>query len=946
MTTCSNYSGIKMRRPWAWMGAAGAQSLNAIYGTLGTPSVENIPGMRQGGATWTDKAANFWLFGGFGVDAYGNTGYLNDLWKFNPSTNEWAWMGGNAAMSCVSTPLGQARCEQLGVYGTLGTAAAGNIPGGRYEAASWVDNSGNFWIFGGDGFDANGFDFNVDSGVLNDLWEFNPSTGLWTWMGGGSVVGGNCWIYYQYPPGLGNSANCALPGVYGTLGTPATGNNPGSRMGATTWTDSKGNAWLFGGWGYNVPQQIQYFFNDLWEFSPSTNEWTWMGGSNTTAGDYCFFDGDLMSWADCGQAGVYGTQGTPSPQNIPGSRSNATGWTDAEGNLWLFEGWGFDVNGSFGNKGFPYDLWKFSPSTKEWTWMGGSSIISQGCTFLNDSCTFSLVNGTLGTPAVGNFPAPRIDAAAWNDNSGNVWLFGGSGFNDLWEFYPSTNEWSWMGGISEFGCVTLCGVGGVYGERGVPAPGNIPAGRQAAARWTDNHGNFWVFGGFAISGGFIDLWNNDIWEYRPTSGPLPTTGVPTFSVPGGTYSTAQTVMLSDTTNGVTIYYTTDGSTPTTSSYGYSPSLSKGLSIPFSETIKAFAVASGCQPSAIVTETYTLSTKVAPPTFNPPGATYSSAQIVFITDATPGVNFLYTTDGSTPTASSPEIPGGPLTVSTSETVNAIAVAGGYTINSAGASAVATATYTLSLPQAATPTFNVPSGTYTTTQTVTISDATPGVNIFYTTDGTSPTANSIPYRAPITVSSTETLQAVATGTGYNNSAVFSATYTVNLPPPSFTVAASPTSLTVTAGQSATTTVTVTPANGFNSAVTFICSGLPAGATCTFSPASVEFGGMTPGSTTLTVTTSPTTSSFGRSGIPLFPPVSVAIAVCVIGFRKRRRMNVLMFAVSFAFLGLVCGCGGGGSGGSTPPPTPQPFTSTVTLTATGGSLQSTTTFSLTVN
>ncbi len=64
--------------------------------------------------------ALWWVLG---VDSNGNDGSLNDLWEFNPSTHEWAWMGGSAL---VGSNQGQP-----GVYGTLGVAAAGNVPGGR-----------------------------------------------------------------------------------------------------------------------------------------------------------------------------------------------------------------------------------------------------------------------------------------------------------------------------------------------------------------------------------------------------------------------------------------------------------------------------------------------------------------------------------------------------------------------------------------------------------------------------------------------------------------------------------------------------------------------------------------------------------------------------------------------------------------------------------------------
>ena len=64
---------------------------------------------------WKDSNGNLWLFGGQGFDANSNWNSLNDLWKFNPSTNQWAWMGGDTTLT--STPTGQ------GVYGTLGTPA-------------------------------------------------------------------------------------------------------------------------------------------------------------------------------------------------------------------------------------------------------------------------------------------------------------------------------------------------------------------------------------------------------------------------------------------------------------------------------------------------------------------------------------------------------------------------------------------------------------------------------------------------------------------------------------------------------------------------------------------------------------------------------------------------------------------------------------------------------
>jgi hypothetical protein len=162
---------------------------------------------------------------------------------------------------------------------------------------------------------------------------------------------------------------------------------------------------------------------------------------------------------------------------------------------------------------------------------------------------------------------------------------------------------------------------------------------------------------------------------------------------------------------------------------------------------------------------------ATPTFSPGAGTYSSVQTVTITSSTAGNTIYYTTNGTTPTTGS-TVYSGPITVAVSETVNAIAIAGGYSQSGVGSAA-----YVINATQAATPTFNPAAGTYTSTQTVTISCATPSSTLYYTTDGSTPTTSSTLYTAPITVSVTENVKAIATASGYTQSAVGSAAYTIN-------------------------------------------------------------------------------------------------------------------------------------------------------------------------
>jgi N-acetylneuraminic acid mutarotase len=421
---------------WAWINGADTADQLGIYGTRGTPSPNNVPGARYTGAAWTDTTGNFWLFGGFGLDSAGTTAVLNDLWKY--SAGEWTWIDGSDI------------AEQPGVYGTQGVASPANVPGARRGAVHWTDAAGNFWLFGG--LDPNA---GQSGGEFNDLWKY--SGGEWTWVSGSNTVGQS--------------------GTYGTLGQAAPGNIPGARVSAAGWIDASGNLWLFGGDGFDSASNFG-FLNDLWEYSISSGQWTWMNGANTTY-----------------QAGSYGTQGTTSPTNVPGARRLAVTWIDSTGTFWLFGGNGLD---SAGAEGELNDLWKYQAS--EWTWVNGSHTENQLPTY-----------GTQGVASPTNVPGARDTALGLTDAAGNFWLFAGEGLdstdtsgqlNDLWKY--TAGEWTWISGSNIANQIAI------YGTKGKFAPANIPGGRSGAIAWTDSAGNLWIFGGGTNSGEL-----NDLWKYTP-----------------------------------------------------------------------------------------------------------------------------------------------------------------------------------------------------------------------------------------------------------------------------------------------------------------------------------------------------------------------------------------------------------------------------------------------
>ena len=950
---------------WTWKGGSNTVWMSGIYGTLGTPAPSNIPGSRAWASNWTDSAGNFWLFGGMGFDGFYNYGVLNDLWEFNPSTNQWTWMGGSNKIGSTCQSSNGSSCGQIGVYGTLGTPAAGNIPGSRFNSSNWTDSSGNLWLFAGSGFDSTGA-----YGTLNELWEFNPFTNQWAWIGGSNTVG----------------SNGGQPGVYGTLGVPAAGNIPGARANPATWTGSNGNLWLMGGCGFNA-SDIGGCFNDLWVYQPSNTvssptaatpgfslapgNYTTIqtltitdatpgatiyyttngtaptinsavyssmitisspetfeaiatagGYSNsavatavynvvvpatatptislasgtydqpqpvtlsdatpgaiiyyainatpttssavytgpitvsstetleaialapgdsisgvasatytdtlpaaTSAGEWTWVGGNKTVGSSPGYPGVYGTLGTPAPGNIPGARSGEVSWTDKSGNLWLFGGLGFDINGGTSAKRLN-DVWMLSPSTNEWTWMGGSATNQASAVCgtmgtpaagnipgaryspnswtdssgnfwlfggsgydcngnegpLNDLWEFNPttnlwiwvggsntnteagVYGTLGVAAAGNIPGSRENGMSWTDSSGNLWLFGGQGLdstsnttkgylNDLWMFNPSTKLWTWMGGSNVDGNVgsTVGPTPGVYGTLDTPAPGNVPSGREYANAWTDSGGNLWLFGGDNKAIGGSTIYLNDLWEFNTTTNQW--TWVSGSSASGGDQ------------NGV---YSSEGTPAPTNAPG-----SRTTASSWTDSRGNFWLLGGQGYDHGTGEGYLNDLWE----FNPP-----TSEWTWIAGSnTRGPGGTYGTLGMPSSTNAPGVRYNPA--SWRDSIGNFWIFGGE-----GKDANATFANlndlweyqpAATLPPTATPTFSVPAGSYTSVQTVTINDATAGATIYCSTNGTAPNINSPVCSGPITVSSTETLEAIAVASGYSPSATTSAAYTVILP-----------------------------------------------------------------------------------------------------------------------------------------------------------------------
>jgi len=163
-------------------------------------------------------------------------------------------------------------------------------------------------------------------------------------------------------------------------------------------------------------------------------------------------------------------------------------------------------------------------------------------------------------------------------------------------------------------------------------------------------------------------------------------------------------------------------------------------------------------------------RVSTPTISVASGSYSTDRTVTLAITTSGATIRYTRNGSEPTESDATVASGSsITVSYSQTLTVKAFKSGMP-----ASNTASATYTMFV---AAPSYSPGGGTYTSARTVTISSATPGITIRYTTDGSTPTEASALYSAAITIGTSTVLKAIGTKADWNSSAVTSATYSMN-------------------------------------------------------------------------------------------------------------------------------------------------------------------------
>jgi len=493
---------------WTWIKGPAGPDKPGNAGTQGIESPDCFPAARS--------YCNYWVVGNYLYI------YSGDWWRYNFITNNWTYMGGNMSQNPINNSTGPI------VYGQLGVAAASNNPANRSKATCWAE--GNYlYLFGG----------MINSENGNDLWRYDLTTNMWTWIKGSNTftsfgasygvegtigiedamnrpcvrsgaictkVGNMVYLYGGYT-GLVNTAsdlwrynittnnwtrlsgtfNLSLP-VFGSLNTYNANNKPGSLGSSDIWSQN-GGIFLFGG-GYGDGGPTNNIYNTIWQFDTSLLQWRYINGAGYA-----------------NPKGRYNYKNVTSSSNQPGARSGSLIWK-LDNNLYFTGGGGLTMSGS----ATLADFWKYNTNTSLWTWVGGS-----------DNCSFTDMSYQQGVANINNRPAAGNYGARWTVNN-DVYIFSrtfsasNAAYNTLpssdqiWKYSNANNDWTLVRPMTADTTITP-----IYGTLGLADSQNTPGTRAGEAYWVYNN-KLYLFGGqsnhyITWTNDYADSLMNDLWEY-------------------------------------------------------------------------------------------------------------------------------------------------------------------------------------------------------------------------------------------------------------------------------------------------------------------------------------------------------------------------------------------------------------------------------------------------
>ncbi|HEY1056627.1 MAG TPA: kelch repeat-containing protein [Emticicia sp.] len=289
------------------------------------------PSPRQSAATWTDKQGNLYMFGG-------NTGmldeYLSDFWIFDIKKQNWTQLSNSKELNKKNQSTGKNKNN------------TNNLPAARAKAATWVDNKGDFWLFGG-----TTHDYTLGRDIyFNDLWKYDTNKNNWLWVSGN----------------LEGNTKVEVAEII-----------PSARFSSAAWFDGTNNGlWLYGGFGLNSTATAYGGLSDMWFFDVKKEKWT------LKSGDY-----------KLSKSGTVKSIAKESAANNPGFRYSSITWQDKKGNFWLYGG-----QFSFKNDTLKSDrkVWKYNLKTSSWSTIftnTSPSILASGAAMIDEQNNVWLLCG-------------------------------------------------------------------------------------------------------------------------------------------------------------------------------------------------------------------------------------------------------------------------------------------------------------------------------------------------------------------------------------------------------------------------------------------------------------------------------------------------------------------------------------------------------------------------
>lgn len=495
---------------WAWI--SGYNDTTGVFGNLGPIGVASqnyFPAIRLNARTILATDGMVYLYGG--VNSLNNSSKTMNLWRYNPTTNEWTLLTNKILPDNSSLPSQ--------VVGQIGVEAPTNYPGYLLNFTCWFYNN-SLWYYGGSQESSTS-----DSAVQKKVWKFNLATQLWVCMKNPTTV----------------------PGIFGQQLVSDSNNTPPSLQDISTATVINDEAYFIGGYelgGTSTTTNTFGLHNSLWKYDMLTNEWTWMKGTIFT-----------------NRPGFYGKKGIESVDNIPVCKRNTFLWNE-NGTIKTF--------GGRGTQGATVEFWDYNTTTNNFTWVDGKSLSfklaygAQNASYIDDPNVPSVFNlpgtnttmkwgekgskfwymtgygsasagvnggmweydvatstnyrivedidhlgnyGQLGIPAATNIPPQRENGCTWETTTKLYLMSGiynGVYYNDFWVFDKTTKQWTWINGAKNNETPLS-----QYGPIGVASTTNYPRSRREAITWVDEDENLWLFSGVNSDSYYL----NDFWKY-------------------------------------------------------------------------------------------------------------------------------------------------------------------------------------------------------------------------------------------------------------------------------------------------------------------------------------------------------------------------------------------------------------------------------------------------